>query len=346
MIYILLYLLLAAVSTGVLWWGSDRMEQASEHLSRYFELPGVVQGAVVVALGSSFPEFSTVLVSTLYHHSFELGVSAIVGSAIFNILFIPALSSFSASDRMGSSRSLVYKEAQFYIISVAALLLMFCLAVIYYPVDEPGVIIRGEITRILALIPVLLYGLYVFVQYKDTMDHTEPGGPEPSSVNPGLQCWYLVISLVVILIGVEGLIRSALAFGHHFDAPSWLWGVTIIAAGTSIPDLFISIRAAQQDRALTSMANVFGSNIFDLLICIPTGVLVAGPSEINFTIAAPLMGILIFATVVLFTFLRTNMTLSSSESWILLLIYLIFVLWMSLESFGVFNLIRGLPPAS
>lgn len=345
MISFFLYLLLAAISTGVIWWGSDWMEHASEQIARYFQLPGVVQGAIIVALGSSFPEFSTVLVSTIVHGTFELGVSAILGSAIFNILFIPALANFGATERMGSSRSLVYKEAQFYIISVACLLLMFCFAVIYYPVDSPEFAIRGEITRLLATFPILLYGLYVFVQYKDSIDHADPGASDPDHISLPVQLGYLLISLVVILVGVEGLIRSALEFGDRFGAPSWLWGVTIVAAGTSIPDLFISIRAAQENRAITSMANVFGSNIFDLLICIPIGVLIAGPSVINFTIAAPLMGILIVATITLFTFLRTDMTLSYSESWILLFIYLAFVLWMGLESFDVINVMRGLPPA-
>lgn len=344
MISFFLYLLLAVVSTGVVWWGSDWMEYASERISRYFQLPDVVQGAIIVALGSSFPEFSTVLVSTIVHETFELGVAAIVGSAIFNILFIPALANFGAADRLGSSRSLVYKEAQFYIISVACLLLMFCFAVIYYPVEGPELAIRGEITRVLAAFPILLYGLYVFVQYKDSMDYTDPSGPDPEEIRLSVQFGYLLISLIIILVGVEGLIQSAIKLGDQFGAPSWLWGVTIVAAGTSIPDLFMSIRAAQKDRAITSMANVFGSNIFDLLICIPTGVLIAGPSVINFTIAAPLMGILIVATIVLFAFLRTDMTLSYSESWILVLIYLVFVFWMGLESFGVINILHGLPP--
>lgn len=344
--FVLLYLLIAVVSTGVIWYGSVRMETTSEKISQYYELPSVVQGAIIVALGSSFPEFSTVLVSTLLRNEFELGVSAIVGSAIFNILFIPSLASIGAKHRMGSTRTLVYKEAQFYIISVAALLLMFCFAVIYNPVTDPAdseLIIKGEITRVLALIPVLLYGLYVFVQYKDSMDHTEPGA-SPEQISIWTQFGYLVISLVTILVGVEGLVRAALKFEDLLGAPSWLWGITIVAAGTSIPDLFMSIRAAQENRSVTSMANVFGSNIFDLLICIPAGVLIAGPAVINFTIAAPLMGILIMATVVLFAFLRTDMSLSSTESIILLFLYGLFVLWMGLESFGVIDLIAGLPP--
>src|SRR5699024_9361747 len=128
---------------------------ASEELSVYYELPAIVQGAVVVAIGSSFPELSTVVLSTLLHGEFDLGVSAIVGSAIFNILIIPAASVLAAKDQLKSNRDLVYKEAQFYIISVAVLLITFSFAAIYFPLSSDENVILGEMNRTLALLPLL-----------------------------------------------------------------------------------------------------------------------------------------------------------------------------------------------
>ncbi len=341
---IFIYILLTIISTGVIWYGSGLLETASEKLSVHYELPPIVQGAIVVAIGSSFPELSTVVVSTLAHGQFELGVSAIVGSAIFNILFIPGVSGLVAERQMRSNRSLVYKEAQFYIISVAVLLLMFCFAAIYHPVERSENVIRGNVTRLLALMPILLYALYLFIQYQDTMEF-EPG-VEEDEIKVLYQWGSLLISLVVILAGVEGLVRSAVQFRKIFGAPSWLWGTTIVAAGTSIPDAFVSARAAKHGKAVTSLANVLGSNIFDLLICIPIGVMIAGSSTINFTIAAPMMGILTLATIVLFGLMRTRLRLTRLESVFLLILYLVFVAWIALESFGLINVIRSLPPAA
>ena len=82
----LLCLLAAVVASAIIWKGSELLESASERLSAYYKLPPVVQGAIVVAVGSCFPELSTTVISTLVHGEFELGVCAIVGSAIFNIL--------------------------------------------------------------------------------------------------------------------------------------------------------------------------------------------------------------------------------------------------------------------
>jgi cation:H+ antiporter len=338
---LLLWTAVAIVATGILWKGSDWLEHASEGLSTYYELPDIVQGALIVAIGSSFPELATVVLSTILHGEFDLGVAAIVGSAIFNILVIPAAAGLVSKDPLESNRDLVYKEAQFYIISVAVLIITFSFAAIFNPISATGGIILGEMNRLLALLPLLLYGFYIFIQYQDTMDYVSER--DSSNINPLKEWGMLIVSLAVILIGVELLVRSAIEFGDLLGTPSFLWGLSVVAAGTSIPDAFVSIKKAQKGDPITSMANVLGSNIFDLLVCIPAGVLIAGATVINFSVAAPLMGALTLGTLLLFSFLRTDMTLDSWESASLIFCYLLFLLWMGLENFGVIDSIPSLP---
>ncbi|MFH5833658.1 sodium:calcium antiporter [Halalkalibaculum sp. DA384] len=340
---LLFWVVISIIATTILWKGSDWLEQSAEKLSEYYELPAIVQGAVVVAIGSSFPELSTVVLSSLIHGEFELGVSAIVGSAIFNILIIPAFSGFAAQNPLESNRDLVYKEAQFYIISVAVLMITFSFAAIYFPIPTGDSVILGEMNRTLALFPVILYGFYIFIQYQDTMDYERAW--EVEEINPLKQWGWLFLSLLVILGGVELLVRAAIRFGEILGTPSFLWGISVVAAGTSIPDLFVSVRKARKGDAITSMANVLGSNIFDLLVCIPMGILIAGAATLNFSIAAPLMGALTIATLVLFSFLRTDMILSRHESFWLIILYVLFLVWMGLENFGVIDSIPSLPPS-
>lgn len=338
---LLFWIAISIIATGILWKGSDWLEQSAEKLSIYYELPAIVQGAIVVAIGSSFPELSTVVLSTLLHGEFELGVSAIVGSAIFNILVIPALAGLAAKDILKSNRDLVYKEAQFYMISVAVLMVTFSFAAIYFPLPSADNIILGEMNRLLALMPIVLYGFYIFIQYQDTLEFEAEWKAE--TIKPLTQWGILLLSLLVILLGVEMLVRAAIRFGEILGTPSFLWGISVVAAGTSIPDLFVSVRKARKGEAITSLANVLGSNIFDLLVCIPLGVLIVGTATINFTTAAPLMGALTLATLILFSFMRTKMILSRSESICLILLYILFLLWMGLENFGVINSIPSLP---
>ncbi len=338
---LLLWTAVAIVATGILWKGSDWLEHSSEGLSTYYELPDIVQGALVVAIGSSFPELATVVLSTMLHGEFDLGVAAIVGSAIFNILIIPAAAGLVSKDPLESNRDLVYKEAQFYIISVAVLIITFSFAAIFNPISAEEGVILGEMNRLLALLPLLLYGFYIFIQYQDTMEYVSE--LDSSNINPLKEWGMLIVSLAVILIGVELLVRSAIEFGNLLGTPSFLWGISVVAAGTSIPDAFVSIKKAQKGDPITSMANVLGSNIFDLLVCIPVGVLIAGAAVINFSVAAPLMGALTLGTLLLFSFLRTDMTLDRWESASLIFCYLLFLVWMGLENFGVIDSIPSLP---
>lgn len=338
-----MWTVVAVVSTVIVWKGSELLETSSEKLAVYYELPDIVKGAVVVAIGSSFPELSTTVISTLIHGEFDLGVSAIVGSALFNILVIPAIAGLVGDEQLEANRDLVYKEAQFYMIAVAVLLLTFSFAAIYNPVEAGEGLIKGEFTKTLAIIPMALYFLYVFVQYQDTMDFE----PEVETHDiSALKNWgLLALSLVIIVVGVEGLVRAAINFGEIFETPTFLWGITVVAAGTSVPDAFVSVNAARRGQAVTSVANVLGSNVFDLLVCIPAGVLVATTAPvIDYTVAAPMMGVLTFATIVMFLMMRTHMVLSRAEAWMLLVIYAAFVAWMGLESLDLVDLVQGLPP--
>ncbi|WP_308219603.1 sodium:calcium antiporter [Halorientalis litorea] len=115
---------LAVVAVLVIWKGSEYFERAARRLSKYYGLPVAVHGAIVVAVGSSFPEFSSVVISTVFHGEFSLGVGAIVGSAIFNLLVIPAFSAL-ASEELEATRDIVHKDAQFYVISVLVLFIVF-----------------------------------------------------------------------------------------------------------------------------------------------------------------------------------------------------------------------------
>ena len=340
----LAYVGLTVVSTAIVWKGSALLEASTEKLSAYYQIPPLVQGSVVLAVGSSFPELSTAVLSAALHGDFELGVAAVVGSALFNILMIPALAGLFTTERLESSRDLIYKETQFYLISIVVLLLVFSFAVIYNPIPGGPGARTGAVTRGLALLPLALYGVYVYLQYQDTRAYQPDEAPE--DIHLPKQAGVLVGALLIILLGVEGLLRSALAFGDLFNTPSFLWGITVVAAGTSIPDAFVSIRASRSGNAITSVANVLGSNIFDLLVCIPAGALVAGTVAINYSVGVPMMGVLSIATLIVLLALRSQMVLTTAEAWGLIALYVAFVVWMGVETIGTVDLIPNLPPVA
>jgi cation:H+ antiporter len=330
-----LNLLVVAVATGFVWLGSGWLEESAETLSAHYGLPAVVQGSVVVAVGSSFPELASVVFTALAG-VFEMGVGSIVGSAIFNVLVIPALAGIAADGDLETNRTVVYKEAQFYMIAVSAVVVTFAFAVIYAPVE--GAPLVGTLTRPLALVPLLLYCLYLFIQWQDVSDHQ---GGRKRNPNVAREWLKLAAGLLVILLAVESLVGAVESLGTTFGVPPFLAGVTVIAAATSLPDTLVSVRTAEAGRGVTSLGNVFGSNTFDLLVAIPVGVLIVGSAAVNFAVAVPMLGVLTLATVLLFALLRTDLSLTGPEAYLLLCAYLLFVAWVIAETVGATGFIQG-----
>jgi cation:H+ antiporter len=167
------------------------------------------------------------------------------------------------------------------------------------------------------------------------MSESQQDSPPPEDIRVIWQWLRLIFSLGLILVSVEGLVKAAIGLGDILETPSFLWGLTAIAIATSLPDLFVSVKAAREGKSTISLANVLGSNIFDLLIAIPIGVLIAGASTVNFATAAPMMGVLTLATIVLFAMLRSSLNLTIPECWILIGLYVAFIVWMALETLGI-----------
>jgi cation:H+ antiporter len=234
-------------------------------------------------------------------------------------------------------------------LAVSVLVITFALAVIYEPValatgdaggtaaavaaaGTPGASLTGSITRPLAVVPLFVYGLYIFIQWQDTGDYeAEPG----ADVAVPREWGRLAAGLLVILVSVEALVSAIESLGHTFGIPEFLAGMTIVAAATSLPDTLVSVRSARDDNSATSLGNVLGSNTFDLLVVIPVGVLIVGAVPVNFSTAVPMFAVLTLATVLLFGILRTDLALTTFESYALLVAYLLFIAWVVAETAGV-----------
>lgn len=332
---LLVALPILVVSAVVVWVGAALLERGSLRVARHHGLPAVVEGAIVLAIGSSFPELASVVIATLLHGAFDLGVGVIVGSALFNMLVIPAVSVMS-SGSMATDRDLVFKEGLFYLFAVAAVFGVFALARVQNPLDGVGLL--GSLTRPLALSLVALYGLYLVFQWADSRGEAA----EPLDDGAALKAWGLVAAgLVLILVSSEGLVRGALMLGDILGTSSFVWGVTVIAVATSLPDLFASVRAARADRGRTSLANAIGSNTFDVLVALPAGVVLAGAATVNLSTAGPMVVVLGLSTMLMIVFLRTDMRLSRPEAHAALVAYAVGLAAL-LEVGGAMNVVGWL----
>lgn len=328
---------IVVIATAIIWKACNYLEDACHELALCYGLPDSVKGSTVMAISSSFPELVTVVLATGIHGDFELGLAAIIGSAVFNILVIPGTSVLFRTGSLQAGRNVIYREAQFYLISILIVMLTLSFAVIYNPSTVDS--LNGTLTSSLMILPLAFYVLYIYIQYQEVRDHKPQ---EKEHTSPAIKSWgKLIISMALVTIGVEMLIRMVIELGDMFTIPSYFWGATILAAATSIPDLFVSVKAAQRKLSTASLTNAFGSNIFDLLIVLPVGVIVAGAVGFNYPHIIPMMMFLLFATVFFLVLARSGSKLTNNNGKTLLLLYVVFIVWMGIEYIGVGNTITA-----
>lgn len=325
-------LFIVAIATAIIWKACNYLEEACHDLAICYGFPDSVKGSTVMAISSSFPELVTIILATGVHGDFELGLATIIGSAVFNILVIPGTSVLFRSGSLQAGRNVLYREAQFYLISVLIVMVTLSFAVIYQPsAMDPQ---NGTLTASLMILPLLFYVLYIYIQYQEVRDHTPEEKQQQKTT--ALKSWgKLVISVLMVTFGVEMLIRMVIELGEMFRTPSYFWGATILAAATSIPDLFVSVKAAQRKLSTASLTNAFGSNIFDLLVVLPAGVIIAGAVGFNYPQIIPMMMFLIFATVAFIVMARSGSELTNNNGKVLLVLYVGFIVWMGTKYIGI-----------
>lgn len=332
----LLIIFLLVVGTTLVWIGSVWLDSSSIRISNYYNVPDVVRGSIITAFGSSFPELSSVVVATVIHGELELGIGIVIGSAIFNVLVIPGLSGIR-SGGMSIDGDIVSKEIGIYAM-VVLLLWGFFVASNY--ITNNGLELSKEtiLNPYLATVLLLLYCIYVFYQWKLSKNISKNG--KESNIEDIRTDWIKIsVSLVLIGLGVEALVRSVIEIGNLLNTPSFFWGLIIVAGSSSLPDAFVSVKQAGDKNYSTSITNVIGSNIFDLLVVLSVGVVLSTGVSIDINSIIPLL-IFLFATNIMMYLFSRRGKISRINSYTMILGYIVFVIWIILEAFGYISLLN------
>ncbi|MEM7119038.1 MAG: calcium/sodium antiporter [Chloroflexota bacterium] len=317
-----------------------------DQISKKLNLPNDVAGASLMAMGSSAPELAIALLALFKgggEHS-DMGIATIVGSAVFNILVITGVSAIARPAVV--SWRVVIRDVAMYVASIALLLITFA---------------DGAITLFEALLLLGLYFVYLVILFNWKSADEDEGAPEAvvaeTAAEPEKTGLYHRITHVVstgigvlmgnaekafiraflVSIGLIGiiswfLVEYAIVFADAMGIPPVIVALTILAGGTSIPDMIASIVVAKQGRGDMAVANAIGSNIFDILIGLGIpwliALLVLG-NEIHVGTSGLWTSTLILLGTVLlvFVFLTTERTLSRREGWTLVAAYGGYVVW-------------------
>lgn len=254
---VLLELLLLAVGFLLLVKGADFFVEGASGLADKFGIPQLVIGLTIVAMGTSAPEAAVSITAALRGNA-EITVGNIVGSNILNILIILGIASTITT--IAVAKTTVKCEIPFML--VVTFLLLIC-GFTGGTIDfTEGIILW------VFFIAYLGYMFYMCKKGEMQADEIEVSGP----------VWKLllkaIIGLVLVVWGSDVTVDAATSLARIFGMSERFIGLTIVALGTSLPELFTSVIAAKKGKADIAIGNIVGSNIFNILFVVGTSALI------------------------------------------------------------------------
>jgi len=250
----MLNLLIALIGGLFLYGGAEGLVRATKRLSRAFHIPEYVIGCTLVALATSMPELITTLLSQGMGLSGDVAVGNIVGSNIANIGLILGIGLLIRP--IESVKGILKVEIPFQLIMYA--LLFF-------------VLISGSLYVGKGLILAVGLALYLAYQYR-TAQRGKPR--EVSERSFGFDLLLFALSVIALVVGARFLLHGGVSLAQMLGVSDRVIGLTLIAFGSSLPELAAVVVASYRGRESLVLGNVLGSNIFNPLLILPLAALV------------------------------------------------------------------------
>lgn len=292
----LFHVLLLIIGFIALIKGADCFVDGSSSLARNFKVPGVIIGLTIVALGTSAPELAVSTAAAL-QGSNEIALSNVVGSNIFNLLCV--LGICAVIHPIPVDRGILKRD---FPLSIAAAVLVFIFSA--GKMISSGNFVQknvnasaGELQRAAGIIMLILFLIYIIYLICDAKKH--PQAEEDTVCLPLWKCFaFICIGLFFIIAGGQAVVYSAKKIAGAMGMSETLIGLTVVAVGTSLPELVTSIVAARKGETGLAVGNVIGSNIFNLLFILGISASIH-PMMVN---AASVYDILILIAVSILTY--------------------------------------------
>lgn len=237
--------------------GADWFVDGASAVARRFGIPQMVIALTVVAMGTSAPEVAVSLSAALRGDG-DMAIGSVVGSNILNILIILGVSALATD--LDVARSTIRAEIPFMLVVTAALLLL----------GDDGVMGAGN-----GLMLLLLFAVYLGYLFRMAKKGREEQ-PEAIAGQPLKRYVAMTIGGLILVIWGSGItVDMASNLARQFGISERIIGLTIVAMGTSLPELFTSLNAALKGNADIAIGNIVGSNIFNILFIVGVSGLIA-----------------------------------------------------------------------
>lgn len=296
-------------------WGADRLTGGAASVAEKLKMPQTVIGLTVVAVGTSMPEFCISVVSAVKGTP-DIAVGNVVGSNIFNALLIAGVASMVAP--MAILPSTVRKDIPF-ALAASVLLLVLCH--------------DGALSRLDAVALLVAFAVFMVMTLRGARIRPRSCIPYTQSPSSCIPMWKAALSivsgLVCLIIGSNVFVGGAVFVAGYLGVSQAVIGLTVVAMGTSFPELATSVVAARKGNSGIAIGNVLGSNVFNILLILgSTGVIcpmrLEGMTVVDFSV-------MIVSMVLLWLFSFTKYTIQRWEGALLTAIFICYMAWTVLN---------------
>lgn len=295
----LMYVLLV-VGFVLLIKGADFFVDGAGAVAKLLRIPSVVIGLTIVAMGTSAPE-AAVSIAAGFAGNSDISLSNVLGSNIFNLLVVIGVCAVIFPITVG--KEILHRDL-WWSIGAAAATLLFML--------------DSQIGRLEGVLLLCAFISYLVVVVRSALKNRIEGEPQ-KSLSPIKSVLYICIGLAAVIIGGDLVVDNASAIAKSLGVSDTLIGLTIVAMGTSLPELVTSIVAAKKGDSSLALGNVIGSNIFNLLFILGTASSIV-PIAVNMQLIAD-VAYLIGISLLLFVFCFKNKRFSLPCGIVYLLLY-------------------------
>ncbi len=293
--------------------GADFFVDGASNIGKLIKIPSIIIGLTIVAFGTSAPELAVSVTSALKGNN-GIAVGNVIGSNIFNLLMVLGVAALIRPIKV--DKTILKRDFPFSILCTVVVLLMA--SDILLDKASGNIISRTEGFILLAF-----FILFMFSLAKEAKNQPIEIEPPASDQEETPRWWKSIlltaIGLAGIVLGGGWVVDGASAIALRLGMSEILVGVTIVAIGTSLPELVTSIVAARKGEDDIAIGNVIGSNIFNFLLILGASALI-NPMVLPNTIGVDLIGLLLM-TLVAFLF-SLNAKISRIEGLIFLLAYI------------------------
>lgn len=296
--------------------GADFLVDGASSLARKFNIPDIIIGLTIVSIGTSMPELFVSSTSTI-NGSSDMAIGNIIGSNLCNLLMILGISAIIKPVKFQKETRLIEIPTCLIITIIFAI---FCNT-------------SGTISRIEAIVLIFLFVLFIIYTIIMAKKGNSFDGNTVIEIQTDDKPLSLKKSIILIVLGIVGLkvggdftVENATNLARMFSISEKIIGLTILAIGTSLPELVTSVTAAIKGNSDIAIGNIIGSNIFNILLIIGVSAIIS-PLTYNFTYNIQI-GILILATIILsiFPIIPPKNEMSRFNGLIYLAIYIIYMI--------------------